>query len=236
MIELKNITKTYKTIGIDGKEEQFEVLKKINLEVGQGRIISISGPSGSGKSTLLNIMGLLDDFDSGEMKIQGKDIANINKREKARIRNEYIGFIFQDNNLIPELSAVQNVSLPLLISGKYSKNQAEELAKENIKPVLNGQELSYESRIFKSRPSRLSGGQRQRLAIARAIVNKPKVILADEPTGAIDDATSDQVFNILKMVNRELNSALIIVTHDQRLAAKTETQYLLENKSLCQTT
>jgi putative ABC transport system ATP-binding protein len=207
MIVINNVHKSYVT-----GNNSLHVLKGLNLEIGAGEFVSIMGPSGSGKSTLLNILGILDDYDEGSYILDGKKIKGLNETQAAITRNEMIGFVFQSFNLISFKNAKENVALPL-----YYKNVSRK--KRNIIA------MEYLDRFGLKEwadhlPSELSGGQKQRIAIARALIAKPKVILADEPTGALDTATSFEVMQILKDVNDQ-GITVIIVTHEHDIAAMT---------------
>lgn len=208
MITLKDISKVYRT-----KVIETTALNSINLHVPQGEFLSIMGPSGCGKSTLLNIMGLLDEPSSGKLLIDGQGTFKYNSKAMARFRNEKLGFIFQSFHLIPELSVIDNVELPLLyrnVSNKERRHLAEEaLASVGLKNRM------------KHYPNELSGGQKQRVAIARAVVGRPEIILADEPTGNLDSVMGDEVMDILLDLNQRLNTTIVMVTHDARMAEKT---------------
>ena len=207
VIRLKNICKIY------GKDDnQLLALNNINLTVNKGDYISIVGNSGSGKSTLMNIIGFLDGFTSGEYFFCGKNAKGIKQKDLANIRANNIGFIFQGFNLIPTLTAIENVILPLSYKG-ISKKEAIKIATETLIKVGLKERLKHY-------PSELSGGQCQRVAIARAIAGRPNLILADEPTGNLDSATSDQIKELLKNLNQEGNTILLI-THDKEFAAST---------------
>jgi len=209
LLQLKNITKTY----LSGTSE-FDALKDVSLKISEGEFISITGPSGSGKSTLMHIIGLLDNPTSGEVILQGKDIARLNESELAVFRNKILGFVFQQFNLLSKTSSLENVMLPLLYSdipSEKRKNLAlEMLAKVNLSGKL------------KNLPSQLSGGEQQRVAIARALVNNPKIILADEPTGNLDSKTGREVIDLLHKLNKEEKRTIILVTHDPDLANEAE--------------
>lgn len=203
MIRLNNIHKTYPGA------QPLHVLKGINLEVKQGEMVAFMGASGSGKSTLLNILGLLDNYDEGEYYLDGTLIRTLGEREAATVRNHKIGFIFQSFNLIPFKNALENVALPLYYRGvPYAKRM--ELARHYLDRVGLLDRAHH-------LPSELSGGQKQRVAIARALVTEPAVILADEPTGALDSQTTEEVMALLKSVHEE-GRTLIIVTHEQSVA------------------
>lgn len=189
-----------------------EVLKGIDLEIKVGERVAIIGASGSGKSTLLHILGGLDIASEGEVSIAGRDLRGMSEKALGQLRNDALGFIYQFHHLLPEFSAVENVTMPLLIRGIAPK-AAEIAAKEILARVGLGHRLAH-------RPSELSGGERQRAAVARALVSKPKCLLGDEPTGNLDEKTAAQVFDLMLELNREFNTALVLVTHDLRLAAK----------------
>ena len=209
MVTLNNVEKVYRTDTIETL-----ALKQINLQVGKGEFLSIMGPSGSGKSTLLNIMGLLDEPSEGEVKIDGQTVKAMRDRETATFRNHKIGFVFQSYHLINDLSVVDNVELPLL----YRKLSAGERRKRAL-TALEKVGLSARTKHF---PSQLSGGQCQRVAIARAIVGQPEIILADEPTGNLDSMMSDEIMDILMRLNKEEDTTIVMVTHSQELASRSE--------------
>ena len=207
MIHLKNINKTYQGA------QPLHVLKGISLDIKKGEFVSIMGASGSGKSTLLNILGILDNYDSGEYLLNGVPIWGLSESKAAEYRNRMIGFIFQSFNLISFKTAVENVELPLFYQG-VSRRQRHTLA------------LDYLDRLglldwAEHYPNELSGGQKQRVAIARALITKPQIILADEPTGALDSKTSVEVMQLLKQLNQEEGMTQIIVTHDPNVGAQT---------------
>jgi len=208
MITLKNLHKSYFT-----GNNSLHVLKGISLDIHQGEFVSVMGSSGSGKSTLLNILGILDSYDKGEYLLDGKLIQNMSEKNAAKYRNETLGFIFQSFNLISFKNAMENVALPLYYQGVPRKKR-------------NKIALDYLDRLglldwAEHQPNELSGGQKQRVAIARALISKPKVILADEPTGALDTQTSYEVMEILKEINKE-GITIIIVTHEHDIAAMTD--------------
>ena len=207
MIHLQDINKTYQGA------QPLHVLKGINLDIGEGEFVSIMGASGSGKSTLLNILGILDNYDSGLYELAGVRILNLSERRAAEYRNRMIGFIFQSFNLISFKTAVENVELPLFYQG-VSRKKRHQLA------------LDYLDRLgllawADHYPNELSGGQKQRVAIARALITQPKIILADEPTGALDSKTSVEVMQLLKELNAREHITQIIVTHDPTVAEQT---------------
>ena len=207
MIRLENINKTY----YNGSP--LPVLKGIDLEIGEGEMVSIMGASGSGKSTLLNILGILDDYDSGEYFLDGKPIKNLSETKAAEYRNRMIGFIFQSFNLISYKNAMENVALPLYYQGVPRRKR-------------NAMALEFLDRLglrdwADHMPNEMSGGQKQRVAIARSLITRPQIILADEPTGALDSKTSQEVMDLLREVNRS-GMTMILVTHAQEVADQTD--------------
>ena len=207
MIRLTDINKTYHN------GSPLHVLKGINLHIGKGEFVSIMGASGSGKSTLLNILGILDNYDSGEYLLNGTLIKGLSETKAAEYRNRMIGFIFQSFNLISFKTAVENVELPLFYQG-VSRRKRHAMAMEYLDRLgLKDWATHY--------PNELSGGQRQRVAIARALITSPKIILADEPTGALDSKTSVEVMQLLKQLNADEGMTQIIVTHDPNVANQT---------------
>ena len=207
MIRLENINKTY----YNGSP--LHVLKGIDLEIGEGEMVSIMGASGSGKSTLLNILEILDDYDSGEYFLDGKPIKNLSETKAAEYRNRMIGFIFQSFNLISYKNAMENVALPLYYQGVPRRKR-------------NAMALEFLDRLglrdwADHMPNEMSGGQKQRVAIARSLITRPQIILADEPTGALDSKTSQEVMDLLREVNRS-GMTMILVTHAQEVADQTD--------------
>ena len=207
MIHLENINKTYYGA------QPLHVLKGINLDIREGEFVSIMGASGSGKSTLLNILGILDNYDSGTYELGGTLIKDLSESKAADYRNRMIGFIFQSFNLIAFKTAVENVELPLFYQG-VSRKKRHQMAMDYLERLgLAAWATHY--------PNELSGGQRQRVAIARALITKPKIILADEPTGALDSKTSVEVMQLLKDLNQQQGMTQVIVTHDPAVAEQT---------------
>ena len=208
MIEIKNLHKSYPM----GKES-LHVLKGLNLHIKEGEFVSIMGSSGSGKSTLLNIVGLLDVHDDGEYFLNDQKIEKLNEKKAAMLRNKFLGFVFQSFNLINYKTAIENVALPLYYKGVNRKDRQklalEYLDKVGLKPWAN------------HLPGEMSGGQKQRVAIARALVTSPKVVLADEPTGALDSTTSQSVMDLLKEINRE-GMTVFVITHEEEVAEQTD--------------
>ncbi|MCO4593346.1 ABC transporter, ATP-binding protein [Streptococcus infantarius subsp. infantarius] len=204
LIQLSNVVKSY-----SNGDQELNVLKGIDLTVYEGEFVAIMGPSGSGKSTLMNIIGLLDKPTSGDYSLNGTQVEELKEKQLAKVRNQEIGFVFQQFFLLSKLSALQNVELPLVYAGVNSSKRCQ-LAKQFLEKV----ELSER---MKHLPSELSGGQKQRVAIARALVNNPSIILADEPTGALDTKTSDQIMQLLTELNRE-GKTIVMVTHEPEIA------------------
>jgi len=208
LIRLEHIYKDY-PLG----ENVVKVLKDINLEVNEGEYVSLMGPSGSGKSTLMNIIGALDTPTSGKYFLKGTDVSSLDDDALAQIRNKEIGFVFQTFNLLPRLTALENVMLPLIYAHVPKKERIKR-AKEVLESVGLGDRMHH-------RPNQLSGGQRQRVAIARALVNRPSIILADEPTGNLDSQSSEEIMKLFDRLNEEGNT-IIIVTHEPDIAAHTK--------------
>lgn len=208
IIQLHNVNKTY------DNGSPLHVLKGVDLQIEKGELVSIMGASGSGKSTLLNILGILDNYDSGEYYLAGRLIRNLTETQAAAARNNMIGYIFQSFNLINYKNAVENVALPLYYQG-IARRKRNALALEYL-DLLGLKEWATHM------PNEMSGGQKQRVAIARALINKPQIILADEPTGALDSVTSQEVMNLLRKVNTEMGMTIICVTHEQSIADQTD--------------
>lgn len=208
MIELNNIQKVYRT-----KTIETLALNDISINVDKGEFLSIMGPSGCGKSTLLNIIGLLDEPSQGDLKIAGQKITTYTGKKVAQFRNQHLGFIFQSFHLIPDLSVIDNVELPLLYRKMSSKNRIA-LATEALEAV------GLKNRLHHF-PAQLSGGQKQRVAIARAVVGKPSIILADEPTGNLDSVMGNEVMDILINLNKASQTTIVMVTHDENMAKRT---------------
>ena len=215
LISLKNICRSYRN-----GEQELQVLKNINLEIGEGEFVAIMGPSGSGKSTLMNTIGMLDTPTNGEDYLEGQEVARLGEKQLAQVRNQQIGFVFQQFFLLSKMDAVQNVELPLIYAGVPAA-QRRKLAEEYLSKV----ELT--DRIHHL-PSELSGGQKQRVAIARALVNDPSIILADEPTGALDTKTGSQIMELLVELNEE-GKTIIMVTHEPEIAAYAKRQIVIRD-------
>ncbi|MBB4038018.1 putative ABC transport system ATP-binding protein [Dysgonomonas hofstadii] len=209
MINIRNLNKSY----YNGPEP-LHVLKGINLSVDKGELVSIMGASGSGKSTLLNILGILDNYDTGEYYLDNVLIKNQNETKAAELRNQKIGFIFQSFNLISFKNALENVALPLYYQG-VSRKKRNVIAMEYLDKMGLASHANH-------MPNELSGGQKQRVAIARALISQPQIILADEPTGALDSKTSKEVMELLRQINADDNITMLVVTHEQAVADATD--------------
>jgi len=210
IIKATGLTKEYQV----SKVETLKVLKGIDTEIFEGEVITIVGPSGAGKSTLLHIMGTLDKPTKGEVIFDGEDVFRLSSNELAKFRNTRIGFVFQFHHLLPEFSAIENVCLAAMISGRSMKS-VEPKAKDILTEVGLGERLHH-------KPSELSGGEAQRVAIARALINSPKVILADEPTGNLDTKNSDEVMHLIFDLRKKYNQTFVIVTHNEKFAEMTD--------------
>lgn len=210
VIRMENIVKTYYL----GKPNELEILHGINLTVNKGEFVSIVGESGSGKSTLMNIIGVLDRQTQGNYYLEGQDVNGMSDEVRSAIRNRRIGFVFQNFNLLPRANALKNVMVPLLYGEEHSKN-GKEHAMEMLKMVGMEDRADH-------RPNELSGGQKQRVAIARAMINDPAIILADEPTGALDSKTVHMVMDLFHKLHEEQGKTIVLITHSQELAQETE--------------
>ena len=210
VIRMENIVKTYYL----GKPNELEILHGINLTVNKGEFVSIVGESGSGKSTLMNIIGVLDRQTQGDYDLEGQDVNGMSDEVRSAIRNRRIGFVFQNFNLLPRANALKNVMVPLLYGEEHSKN-GKEHAMEMLKMVGMEDRADH-------RPNELSGGQKQRVAIARAMINDPAIILADEPTGALDSKTGHMVMDLFHKLHEEQGKTIVLITHSQELAQETE--------------
>lgn len=201
-------------------DSEVHALRNLNLSIAAGEYVAVMGPSGSGKSTLLNLLGLLDRPNTGQYRLEGRDVTTLSPDEQARVRSERIGFVFQSFHLVPRLSAAENIALPMVLAG-LAPAQRDARVKQALK------DYGLDDRA-KHRPDELSGGQRQRVAIARATIMRPAVILADEPTGNLDRATGEEVIRLLEALNAE-GVTLIMVTHDANLGARARRQLLMED-------
>ncbi len=206
MIKVQDLTKTY-WMG----DVEVNALRGVSFEVQDGEMVAIMGPSGSGKSTLMNVLGVLDQPSSGSYLIDDEEVANMGENQMAEVRNRKIGFVFQSFNLLPRLSALANVELPMLYSGLFSRAQREARASNALEIVGLGDRTHH-------KPKELSGGQQQRVAIARSLVNDPTIILADEPTGALDSHSTAEILAIFQELNYEQGITIIFVTHEQEVA------------------
>ena len=222
LMVLKGITKSFKN-----GQESLQVLKGIDLSVDEGDFVAIMGPSGSGKSTLMNIIGLLDQPTTGSYQLEGEDVADLSENRLAKVRNDQIGFIFQQFFLLPKLSAQRNVELPLIYAG-VNPSKRKELAEQFLKKV------ELDTRMHHL-PSELSGGQKQRVAIARALSNDPAIILADEPTGALDTKTGNQIMELLTQLNRE-GKTIVMVTHEPEIADYARRKIVIRDGEITQDT
>ena len=216
MLNLTNIVKKYN----EGKPNEVKALRGVDLTVEKGEMIAIMGPSGSGKSTLLNIIGCMDTLTSGSYLCDGEEVASLSQKKLAALRNKKFGFVLQDFGLLADRSVEENVMVPLLFSKESLKSST-----KRIKPILENLGIAD---LAKRRANQLSGGQAQRVAIARALVNEPDVILADEPTGALDTHTSEDVVNIFKKLN-ESGKTIIIVTHNPEVAKACDKTYIIRD-------
>jgi lipoprotein-releasing system ATP-binding protein len=216
MIHVKNIHKSFDTL---------EVLKGVSLDIAKGEIVSIVGPSGAGKTTLLQLIGTLDKPDSGEIRIDNIDFSTLNERELAGFRNRKIGFIFQFHQLLPEFSALENVMIPALIARTDSK-KATASAKELLDYLGLSERLEH-------KPSELSGGEKQRVAVARALINQPSVILADEPSGSLDSKNKEELHKLLFELRDKFGLTIVIVTHDKELALLSDRVIEMKDGKIC---
>lgn len=210
VIRMEKIVKTY----YEGKPNELEILHGIDLTVNQGEFVSIVGESGSGKSTLMNIIGVLDRQTAGNYYLEGQDVNSMTDEVRSAIRNRRIGFVFQNFNLLPRANALKNVMVPLMYGDARVKNQKER-AMEMLAMVGMDERAMH-------RPNELSGGQKQRVAIARAMINDPAIILADEPTGALDSKTGHMVMDLFHKLHEEQGKTIVLITHSQELAAETQ--------------
>ena len=219
MIHLRHITKSFGTL---------QVLKGIDLDIAKGEIVSIVGPSGAGKTTLLQIMGTLDTADGGSVMIGDTDVSRLSQRSLARFRGQHIGFVFQFHQLLPEFTALENVMIPALIAG-VGRSEARQRATELLGFMGLAERATH-------KPSQLSGGEKQRVAVARALVNRPDVILADEPSGSLDSANKAELHALFFRLRDEMGQTFVIVTHDEQLAATTDRTIHLKDGRVIGTT
>ena len=219
LLSAKNLYKTYK----EGKMVT-EVLKDVSFDIYPKSLLAIIGSSGSGKSTLLHLLGGLDKPTSGEIMFKSQQLNRLSEQEKARLRNQEIGFVYQFHHLLPDFTALENIAMPLLIGG-VSSSDAKKRAMEMLESVNLVKRANH-------RPAELSGGERQRVAIGRALINNPALVMADEPTGNLDKSTADSIFDLLLKLNREHGTAFLVVTHDLALAKKLDKQLIMSDGKL----
>ncbi len=212
MIKAINIHKSYGNLN---------VLKGINIDINRGEIVSIVGASGAGKSTLLHILGTLDKADSGYVKVNNIDVSSLKEKKLSEFRNKNIGFVFQFHHLLPEFTALENVCIPAFISG-ITKREAEKKSKELLNFLGLGTRLEH-------KPSELSGGEQQRVAVARALVNEPFVVLADEPSGNLDSKASDQLYKLFLKLRKQFNQTFVIATHNTQLAGIADKKFIIKD-------
>lgn len=216
LLSCQQISKTYQEGNL-----KTQVLKGVSLEIYKGDFVAIVGSSGSGKSTLLHILGALDNASDGDVQLFDKSLLRLSANKQAQLRNQHIGFVYQFHHLLADFTALENVAMPLLI-GKMKPKQAKEKAAEILQKVGLAHRLEH-------RPSELSGGERQRVAIARALVNQPDIVLADEPTGNLDQKTAIEIYGLMRQLNKDFGTAFLVVTHDANLAAKMDKQYAMRD-------
>lgn len=219
LLRCQSVFKSYKDA-----DSEVKILQDVSIALNQGETLAILGSSGSGKSTLLHILATLDFPDTGDIYFKEQNLNALSATKKASFRNQNLGFVYQFHHLLPEFSAQENVAMPLLI-GNMNNKKALNIAAQALEKVGLSHRLTHQ-------PSQLSGGERQRVAIARALVNSPAVIMADEPTGNLDATSSQQILALIKSINKESNTAFIIVTHDQSLAQKLDRTLVLKNGQL----
>ncbi|MCG9722842.1 lipoprotein-releasing ABC transporter ATP-binding protein LolD [Shewanella sp. Isolate7] len=219
LLQVNNVSKRYHEGSIDTR-----VLSGVNFSIAKGEQVAIVGSSGSGKSTLLHIMGTLDKPSSGEVMFDGEDLYRLSPSRQAAIRNQELGFIYQFHHLLPEFTALENVAMPGLIQ-KRPRQEVEQEATELLNRVGLGHRLHHT-------PAEMSGGERQRTAIARALINRPKLVLADEPTGNLDAASGDTVYELIRELGSQLGTAFVVVTHDPKLAARMDRQLKMQDGQL----
>ncbi len=219
LLQIRDLHKAYVLDGVT-----IQALRGIDLTVARGEFVAIMGPSGSGKSTLMHILGCLDVPDAGSYRLQDQDVSRMDSDQLATLRNREIGFVFQNFNLLPRTSALENVETPLIYAG-VAKAERRRRAREALQRMGLGERLQH-------LPNQMSGGQAQRVAIARALVTQPSLLLADEPTGNVDSTTSDEIMHLLDMLNREDGLSIVLITHEQEVAARAGRQLFLRDGKL----
>ncbi len=219
LLECRDVSKVFKDAG-----EHVQVLKNLNFSIQRGEQVAILGSSGSGKSTLLHILGALDSPSQGHVSFLGEDIFALSAKQKARFRNQNLGFVYQFHHLLPEFSALENIAMPMLIAKKPKS-----VALESASQLLDKVGLAHRG---SHRPAQLSGGERQRVAIARALVMQPDLVLADEPTGNLDEVTGEGIFSLIQELREQLNTAFVVVTHDKSLASRMDRTLVLQKGEL----
>jgi putative ABC transport system ATP-binding protein len=219
LLQIRDLHKAYVLDGVT-----IQALRGIDLTVARGEFVAIMGPSGSGKSTLMHILGCLDVPDAGSYRLQDQDVSRMDNDQLATLRNREIGFVFQNFNLLPRTSALENVETPLIYAG-VAKAERRRRAREALQRMGLGERLQH-------LPNQMSGGQAQRVAIARALVTQPSLLLADEPTGNVDSTTSDEIMHLLDMLNREDGLSIVLITHEQEVAARAGRQLFLRDGKL----
>ena len=222
LIKASNITKSYRM-----GDQDVSALKGLSFEIGEGAFAAFVGPSGSGKSTLLNLIGCLDHPSSGKLQVHGTDVSTLSRSAAATFRGEHLGFVFQDFNLVPVLSAYENIEYPLLMVRGWSEAKR----RDRVEKMLAAVGMSEQAH---KRPDQLSGGQKQRVAVARALVGEPKLVLADEPTANLDHDTAYKVLNLMKAVRTDFGTSFIFSTHDPKIMREAELTFTLEDGRLVQ--
>lgn len=220
ILELKGLNRSYRD-----KNRELRIIDDLDLDIEEGDFIAILGKSGSGKSTFLNLVGMLDEADSGKIIIDGRDVSSLREAERDRLRNKFLGFVFQFHYLLPEFTALENIMIPALVDRKADKVEVRKRAEKLLEAVELSERANH-------KPSELSGGEKQRVAIARAMINSPKILLADEPTGNLDEETSEVIHEILRKINREQGQTIVVVTHSQELASVCKKRVYLKKGKL----
>lgn len=220
ILEIEKLNRAYKD-----RKREIKIIKDLDFVVEEGEFVAVLGKSGSGKSTFLNLVGMLDEGNSGKISIDGRDVSRLNEDERDKLRNKFLGFVFQFHYLLPEFNALENVMMPALVEKGADKAEVRKKAMELLESVELGDRWSH-------KPNELSGGEKQRVAIARALINSPKILLADEPTGNLDEETSEVIHEILRNINKEKNQTIIVVTHSQELAGVCKKRMYLKKGKL----